>query len=71
MKLENLLAEAMLNGQTEQVLTAVGEALSECNERFHCSSKYTVDQAEKFGRPFVTAATAVYLARNQFTKDTQ
>ena len=68
MKLKDLLVESMLNGKTDSVLTALGDALTECNERFYCSSEYTDEQAEKLGRPFINAATLVYSARNQFIK---
>ena len=65
MKLSNLLADAMMNGNTEMVLTAVGDALAEVMERNSVNSK-TADNATELNKPYNQAGVLVFQARNLF-----
>lgn len=64
MKLKNLLAEAVLNGQTDVVLTAVGEAFDEVMERNRCNRKLSSETCEQRNKVFCNVAELVYKARN-------
>ena len=66
MKLKSLFVESMLNGQTAEILTAVGEALTEVQERNRVNSELTEEQAAEKNKPFNEAAVLVYQARNVF-----
>ena len=66
MKLKYLLAEAMQNEHTDEVLTAVGDALVEVTARNLCSRNLTEEKAQFLNKPFSDAAVLVFQARNVF-----
>ena len=71
MRLKNILADVILSGNAEQLLTSVAEAFDEVTERNNCCSATSEAEALRRNAPLNEVARVIYAARNDYRKQTK